>query len=299
MNLHQTILLSLVVAVIVIVGLVAVVFHSDAAKTMSHAIKKQNGQQIAATKTLQDFLSAVDRFSSTSEQGTKFAITAEDGKSIYITIQQADSGESVVQQATTRFQANAGEYALVDTTAGTVVVLRREPRHSQEKKSEAELEKTARSFLKAVGADPGRIIEEFGSAIEFTSRHADSLHYFTWTDSQFSLPEGLATNKRLVTEVGITSSGYIFSYDNTMRFFHSLSLPALRAICAFWVMPPYDDSSLDVEKSTARVNWWAQASQENRYLLLPYEPDKEFEGCSESAKATLWHLRESYSKQIQ
>jgi len=115
-------------------------------------------------------------------------------------------------------------------------------------------------------------------------------HFFRWNDRRFAVPSALSMDSPPFIQVGINSHGFIFSYDNTFHLYHNLSKEALRALCGFVEIPKTDDSSIDQEKVIVKV-WFTQYEPfQNRYLVLPYEPEIDFEGCSESAKAYLRHL---------
>jgi len=154
-----------------------------------------------------------------------------------------------------------------------------------------EIEKTARQFL-------SRVYPEFASiesSLTFDSgtkgvRLNNGNYFFRWNDEQFALPTGLAMDIPPRIQIGITSSGFIFGYDNTVELYHNLPKEALRTLCGYVEMPKTDDSSLDQEKGIVKVWFTEYEPFQNRYLLLPYEPETDFEGCTESAKTYLRHL---------
>lgn len=51
-----------------------------------------------------------------------------------------------------------------------------------------------------------------------------------------------------------------------------------------------DDSVRDSENGVVTVYWWDGEIQENQSLSVSYEPETDFEGCSESVKEFLRHL---------
>lgn len=161
------------------------------------------------------------------------------------------------------------------------------------KKSIEELEKIARKFVERVYPDFTRI----ESTLEFSSggkRAANS--FFRWEDKRFALPQGLEMDLLPFIQVGINSNGYIFSYNNTVQLYLNLSKEALRAICAFVEIPRTDDSSLDPEKGEVII-WFSEYEPfQNRYFILPFEPETDFKGCSESAKIYLRHLPNDLDK---
>lgn len=152
------------------------------------------------------------------------------------------------------------------------------------------LEATAREFVE-------RVYPEFGSEVKYEfvpgSKSAPGVatnHFFRWNDKQFAVPKGLSMDIPPFIQIGINSRGFIFSYDNTFQLYHNLSKESLRALCGFALIPKTDDSSVDREKGIVKV-WFTQYEPfQNRYLTLPYEPENDFAGCSESAKEFLRHL---------
>ena len=54
-----------------------------------------------------------------------------------------------------------------------------------------------------------------------------------------------------------------------------------------------DDSVFNSEQKTVTVYWWDNELQDNVSLILPYEPETDFAGCSESAKQFLQHIRDT------
>lgn len=154
-----------------------------------------------------------------------------------------------------------------------------------------EIEDTVRQFLT-------RVYPEFAnieSSLTFDSgmkgvRLNDGNYFFRWNDEQFALPAGLNMDIPSHIQVGITSSGFIFSYNNTVALYRNLPKETLRTLCGFVEMPNTDDSSIDLEKGIVKV-WFTEYDPfQNRFLVLPYEPETDFEGCSESAKEFLRHL---------
>ncbi|PIQ80060.1 MAG: hypothetical protein COV79_02535 [Parcubacteria group bacterium CG11_big_fil_rev_8_21_14_0_20_41_14] len=51
-----------------------------------------------------------------------------------------------------------------------------------------------------------------------------------------------------------------------------------------------DDSTTDYEAGIVTMYWWDGEVQENKNLTVPYEPETDFAGCSESVKEFLRHL---------
>ncbi|GEM_PF-1446961 len=152
------------------------------------------------------------------------------------------------------------------------------------------LETIARQFVE-------RVYPEFanGSRLEFDpgSKNAPAKatnYFYRWNDKQYAVPDGLDMDIPPFIQVGINARGFIFSYNNTVQLYRNLPKEALRALCGYVEMPKTDDSSLDPEKGEVIIWFGEYEPFQNRYLALPYEPETDFEGCSESAKAYLRHL---------
>lgn len=67
--------------------------------------------------------------------------------------------------------------------------------------------------------------------------------------------------------------------------------------CASAQFPKGVDTSLDIERGVATAYWWDGEHQQNKQLKLPYEPEIDFEGCSERAKVLLRHLQQTHEPQ--
>ncbi|KKS36862.1 MAG: hypothetical protein A3G49_03840 [Candidatus Sungbacteria bacterium RIFCSPLOWO2_12_FULL_41_11] len=150
------------------------------------------------------------------------------------------------------------------------------------------LEETVRQFVE-------RVYPEFTrreSTLEYDPGSKDAPgvatnYFFRWNDKQFAVPNGLEMDLPPFIQVGINANGFIFSYENTVQLYHNLPKEALRAMCGFVEMPRTDDSLTDREKGIVKVWFTEYEPFQNRYLILPYEPETDFEGCSESAKEFL------------
>lgn len=55
-----------------------------------------------------------------------------------------------------------------------------------------------------------------------------------------------------------------------------------------------DDTLLNIEDKTVTAWWWDENIQDNVEVKLPYEPETDFAGCSESVKGLLRHLQETH-----
>lgn len=118
--------------------------------------------------------------------------------------------------------ATNNEHAEVNSKTNQVIAFHRETDYSGETKTAEELEQIARQYVERI--DPS--FSETESSLSFednskTGQSEDSNYFFTWNDLSFAdeLPEGVETERPPFIQVGITSSGYIFSYNNTISIY--------------------------------------------------------------------------------
>lgn len=295
---------GLVIAVV----LLAVLFSSGSEKQNTKtqvSVEHQESKATQALRFLVDSANNADKLISVHGSPRpipqfNFEIVSPDGKFAnfgilrYVDDVRADS---VIEEHAIIFQeGGAGENNLaeVDRDTGRVVSMHRKIQYSDYQSTKEELEKIVRQFLKETGNDPDKLVSEFGSAIESSANIKEDNNdfkwgnwFFRWEEKGFALPKGVEMELPPFMQVGITSGGFIFSYDNTIQLYHNLPKEALRAICAFVEMPQSDNSFVDREKGIVKVYFSEYKPFQNRYFVLPYEPKNNFEGCSESAKAFL------------
>lgn len=120
--------------------------------------------------------------------------------------------------------ATDNEYAEVDPKTNQVVALHRETDYTGSVKTYAELESQVRAFLAKVYPNFAQV----ESTLTFennskTGRPEGSNLFFTWNDMGYNseLPEGAEAERAPFIQVGITSSGYIFSYNNTIDLYRN------------------------------------------------------------------------------
>lgn len=188
-------------------------------------------------------------------------------------------------------EIGAGANGTAEVDYGTVIAMHRTPVDFGGEKSVTDLEATARQFLKSVYPD----FTNLELTLEFEpvskTNPKGSNYFFRWNDKRFALPKGVEMDLNPFIQVGINSVGFIFSYDNTVQLYSNLSMSDLKKICAFVEMPQTDNSTIDPEQGIVRVYFNEYEPFQNRYLVLPYEPETDFAGCSESAKVWLEHIR--------
>lgn len=270
--------------------------------TAENEVVKTNAT--AALKAVADIANELSGI--TSGAIFNFEIVDTDGRSANFGIAQLVDdvkGERIIEEHMATFRevgSPTNNISEVDRATNKVVSMHRsvpEFAKSGNAYPAEQLEATAREFVKRVYPDFERIESPSLGLLEFdpgnkTAPGVPANHFLRWNDKQFAVPTGLSMDLPPFIQVGINSRGFIFSYDNTLQLYLNLPKEALRAICGFVEMPKTDDSSIDREKGIVKVYFTEYEPFQNRYLILPYEPETDFEECSESAKRFLRHLQE-------
>ncbi len=116
------------------------------------------------------------------------------------------------------------ENAEVDPKTGQVVSFHRETNYGDVAKTQTQLEADVRSFLAKVypnftQVEPTLTFENNSK----TGRPEGSNIFFTWNDNNYQkqLPNGVEAERAPFIQVGITSTGYIFSYNNTIDLYRN------------------------------------------------------------------------------
>lgn len=156
---------------------------------------------------------------------------------------------------------------------------------------EAEIESKVRAFLAEAYPEFASIESTLTLDLGMKGARLNTGNYFyRWNDERYAVPESLSMDVPPFLQVGITASGFIFSYANTIPLYREPMWHDLKTLCAYVEMPFSDDSSFNPERSVVTV-WFMDERGNNRYLLLPYEPRTDFAGCSPSAKEKLERVR--------
>lgn len=305
MTKFSKILILGIIAILIIVVFIFWISRGGVLDVLNPAereMKEQMNTSSQATEALRsvvDVASELSRWKASAQ--LNFEIVDTDGRSANFGIVKYDGvrGERIVEEHVVQFVEIVGASrgsAEVDLATNRVIAMHRSTPDGFEGEPIDEPEKIARQFVE-------RVYPEF-TAIESTLEYdpgsktnpQGTNYFFRWNDKRFAVPSGLDMDIPPFIQVGITSSGIIFSYDNTIQLYHNLPKEALRALCSFVEIPRTDDSSLDPEKGMVTVWFTEYEPFQNRYLVLPYEPETDFEGCSESAKTYLRHLPNPYDK---
>ncbi len=235
-----------VIAVVAVLGAIGGVYYLSASKTPLSGDLPASGtiltadQKAKANSILKEVLNQADQASG-SKQVYDFAPLENFGRSGNFGVYISSNGERLADENFVQFQntsttesAGTSENAVVDLNSNSVVGFNRSVPHDTLKtKTEAELYQLATNFLKSTEPD----FDQLTKGITYqtnkkTAPERDDNYFFTWNDMSYKskLPAGVEIDREPFIQVGITSGGYIFSYDNTMRLYQdALSSEKLKA----------------------------------------------------------------------
>lgn len=217
-----------------VIGLVAIVlvvvggFYAFGTKTPNSGDLAQREGAVSQT----DLSQAAASLKSVVEAagGAQYNFSAQPTYGSYANfgiVQQVNEVKSVglVDEMALKFRgATDNEYAEVDPKTNQVVALHRETDYTGSVKTHAELESQVRAFLAKVYPNFAQV----ESTLTFennskTGRPEGSNLFFTWNDMGYAneLPNGAESERAPFIQVGITSSGYIFSYNNTIDLYRN------------------------------------------------------------------------------
>lgn len=191
--------------------------------------------------------------------------------------------------------ASATDMAEVDTETHQVVSFQRSvPDFAKEGDlPTAEIESRVRAFLTDIYSEFTSIeavltFEPGMKGIRLNNGH----YFFRWNDEGYAVPDGLSMDIPPFIQVGITASGFIFSYTNTLPLYHEPMWDDLQKLCPYIEMPRTDDIRIDMQKGRITV-YFTDRQGANRYLLIPVNLLHDFPGCTDSVRAFLYQLLEN------
>ena len=143
-------------------------------------------------------------------------------------VQQLDEvrSEDLVKETAILYRGeNGDDHAEVDPKTNQVVSFHRaSDGNNTANKTEAEIENIVRTFLNQVYPNFAQVEPTltFNTNMKGT-RLNNGNYFFTWDNLEFQkqLPEGASTNRPPFVQVGVTASGYIFSYNNTIDLYRN------------------------------------------------------------------------------
>ena len=131
----------------------------------------------------------------------------------------------LVDEMAIRFSGKTdNDNAEVDPKTGQVVSFHREADYTGDTKTQAQLEQTVRAFLTAIYPSFAQVESTLTFENNSKTGHPEGSNYFyTWNDLAYSneLPDGTEAERAPFIQVGITSSGFIFSYNNTVDLYRN------------------------------------------------------------------------------
>ncbi|MFA6407282.1 MAG: hypothetical protein WCV80_01070 [Candidatus Paceibacterota bacterium] len=183
-----------------------------------------------ATASLKSAINVADQLSGTT--GTSFTFQAQPTYGHYgnfglVKYVNQVKGVGLVDETAVTFHGETdNDNAEVDSKTGQVISFHRSIDHTNpgKEKTQAEIETTMRIFLNEVYPDFKQVEPTltFSPGIKGV-RLNNGNYFFDWEDNDYQkqLPEGVETERAPFIQVGITSSGYIFSYNNTIDIYRN------------------------------------------------------------------------------
>jgi hypothetical protein len=229
----------LIIVAIVVAGWLVVGGSSGSSIASSNRETTDSAIKAQATESLIGVLDVANQLYGITK-GAAFPYKPLDdyGPSGNFGIYKGVTGESLIEERFLLFEDidNSPEQgtsysAVVDSKAGKVISFSRQPHYGFCKEDETppcgarnqgELDIMVREFLGAVEPD----FNELASGLpqykveKKTGEHGDH-YFFRWEDAEFKnqLPKGTHIDNNPMIQVGITSTGFIFSYDNTVALY--------------------------------------------------------------------------------
>jgi len=180
-----------------------------------------------ALKTVLDVANEISGI--TSGAVFNFEVTSIDGKfANFGVLRYKDEvrGDSVVDEHSVVFREIGGSgMAEVGRDTNKVVSFRRNvPSFVGGEYPADEIESRARQFLTRIYPE----FQNLESSLTFSPgmkgvRLNNGNYFYRWDDTSYKLPEGLSMEVAPHLQVGVTSSGFIFAYENTLQLYRALS----------------------------------------------------------------------------
>ncbi len=224
----KNIRITAVIAVVAVVGAMFAVYHLSTTNTpRSSDLEPVQGsvsqaELDQATASLKTAISAAGGASFDFQALPTYGHYANFG--IVKNVNEVKS-VGLVDEMAIRFSGKTdNDNAEVDPKTGQVVSFHRVADYTGDAKTQAQLEQTVRAFLAAIyptfaQVEPTLTFENNSK----TGRPEGSNYFYTWNDLAYSdeLPDGTEAERAPFIQVGITSSGYIFSYNNTVDLYRN------------------------------------------------------------------------------
>ena len=228
--------LTAVIAVVAVVGaIVAVYYLSNPTTPRSSNISPVEGavsqaELDRATASLKSAINTADQLSGTT--GANFTFQAQPTYGHYANfgvVQNVNEVKSVglVDEMAITFSGKTdNDNAEVDPKTGQVVAFHRDIDYNStaKEKTQAEIESAVRTFLNTVYPNFKQVEPTLAFAPGMKGvRLNNGNYFFSWEDENYQkqLPAGVTTDRQPFIQVGITSNGFIFSYNNTIDLYRN------------------------------------------------------------------------------
>ncbi len=157
---------------------------------------------------------------------TGFEVTDIEGRfanfGVMRQIDEVRSERVIEERAVLLREIGGGGHAEVNRKTSEVVALHRTSKNAGDELTEVELEAKVRAFLGHVYPnfpliEPSLMFDPGMKGARLNSGN----YFFRWNDTSLTLPDGLVMDIPPFLQVGITATGYIFSYENTLPLYQS------------------------------------------------------------------------------
>lgn len=223
----KNIRINAVIAVVAVVGAIAGVYALSTHK----APREANVGQVDGSVSQAELDKATASLKSVVEAaGGKFDFQAQPNYGHYgnfglVKYVNEVKGVGLVDEMSVTFTGKTdNDNAEVDSKTGQVVSFHHVTDYTGDTKTYAQLEETVRTFLGKVYPDFVRVESTLTSANNSkTGRPEGSNIFFTWNDMNYEkqLPKDVEAERDPFIQVGITSAGHIFSYNNTIDLYRN------------------------------------------------------------------------------
>lgn len=228
--------ITAVIAVVAVVGaIVAVYYLSNPTTPRSSNVAPVEGsvsqaELDRATASLKSSINTADQLSGTT--GASFTFQAQPTYGHYANfgvVQNVNEVKSVglVDEMAITFRGKTdNDNAEVDPKTAQVISFHRDIDYNStaKEKTQAEIESAVRTFLNTVYPNFKQVEPTLTFAPGMKGvRLNNGNYFFSWEDENYQkqLPTGVTTDRQPFIQVGITSSGFIFSYNNTIDLYRN------------------------------------------------------------------------------
>lgn len=240
MNKKLYVLGGLTIMAIVLIGWLAVRGLSESNVVANNKAVDDSTIKAQATQSLKDTLNIANQLYGITE-GAAFGYKPlnDYGTSGNFGVYKGSTGERLIEEKFVQFEDvnNTAEQgtnysAVVDSKTNKVVSFVRKPHYGFCKEGQsspcgnvmdqAKLGQLVQQFLEQVEPEFKKLTSNLAQyRVEKKAGQGGDNYFFRWEDGGFKdkLPVGVEIDNSPMIQVGITSTGFIFSYDNTMSLY--------------------------------------------------------------------------------